>query len=124
MREETRQILVEEEVYIADDGREFEDEDSCIAYEACIKLRKLKLLDSNFNPCDSIDDCWYVHLRTAEDVRSFIEACDYYEWSHSGIKGPGVYYYIYGQTPNGDAWLNLDKAIEYVKESEDFVDGN
>lgn len=121
MRIETRQVTVEQEVYIAEDGAEFDDEDDCEAYENALVGQRLKMYDYNEMPCDSLGECWYVKLDTQEEINSFMTLCDYMGVHRSGIKEPGVYMYTEG---TGCTWTNISEVIKSIEESEDYVSGN
>lgn len=125
MRTETKQIIIEQAVYVADDGTEFDDEDDCRAYEFRLIGKRLKMYDYSSDPCSSVDSCWYVKFDTVEDVMSFIELCKFDGISYRGVDVPGVYMYTEGGYGSGsDAWTNISKIIENIEESEDTVSGN
>lgn len=124
MREETRQVIVEQTVYIADDGKEFDDEDDCKAYEAIGSAERLKMYNYSGIKTNSVENCWYVKLDTFTDTLTFIELCKYDGISHKGIEGPGIYMYTEGNYGKGnDAWTNLSPIIKHI-ESEDNISGN
>lgn len=124
MRTETRQRVIEEEVYIADDGKEFDDEDDCKAYEVTKACENLKMYNYSGIKTNNVENCWYVKLDTFTDTMTFIEICSYDGVSHKGIDGPGVYMYTEGGYGSGNtAWTNISKIIEHI-ESEDTISGN
>lgn len=124
MRTETRQVIVEEEVYIADDGTEFDSPEDCEAHEIRSLAERLKMYNYSGIATDDIDECWYVKLDTFVAAENFIEVCKYDGVSFKGIDGPGVYVYTEGSYGRGTvAWTNITKIIEHI-ESEDIVSGN
>ena len=125
VRTETRQVVVEQEVYIADDGTEFDDEDDCKGYEIRLAGQKLKMYDYTGKAGASIDYCQYVKLTTERDVEAFIEVCKFDGISYRGIEQPGVYTYVEGSYGRGNvAWVNISKIMESIEESEDTISGN
>ena len=125
MRTETRQIMIEEEVYIADDGKEFDDEDDCIAYEITRSCEKIKMRDYRWAQTDDVENCQTVKLDNLDEIKSFIELCKYSGVSHKGIEAPGVYLYTEGRWGAcNEAWTNISEMIKSFEESEEINSGN
>lgn len=122
MRTETREVTVEKEIYIAEDGTEFDDKDECEEYEMQYAEEALKLYDDNGAPCENLDSCVYANLDTWVAVETLLNVCKYYGIDTSGIKEPGLYTCVYGIGNN--SWCNLSEMIRRIKESEDTVSGN
>lgn len=115
MKTETRKVTVEQEVYIAEDGTEFEDLDECEAYETRLIGKHLIMYTFAHDPTDSVEDCWYVKLDTREAVSDFISLCRYEEVSPEGLQEPGVYMYTegcYGRRNN--TWTNIAKIFDIL----------
>lgn len=125
MREEKRPITIEQTVYIADDGKEFDDEDDCKSYEINQVCESLKMRNYLGVKTNNIDNCQAVKLNSFVEIQSFIELCAYEGVSYKGISEPGIYLYTEGRYGNGnEAWTNISKIIESFEESEDTVSGN
>lgn len=125
MREETRQVIVEQTVFVANDGKEFDDEDDCKAYEVNCSAKNLEMYNYSNVKTDNIDNCWYVKLSTTSDITTFIEFCKYEGVSHRGIDAPGVYMYTEGNYGGGNyAWTDISKIVERFAGREDKISGN
>lgn len=107
MRTETRKVLVEQEVYIAEDGKEFTEEDECIAHEYHILESKLKLYSSKFQRTN-VDHCWYAVLENDIDVNSFKKVCNYQGITFVGITKPGIYMY------NDRQWVPISELCDIL----------
>lgn len=125
MKSEMRKITVEQEVFIAFDGTEFTDKDDCTDYETGLRLQRFQMLDYDFRPCDSIDDCHFVNIKTADEANEFIDLCNLEGFSSEGIDEPGVYMYTYGNYGRRSRdWTNLSEIIKKFDEREDNTSGN
>lgn len=125
MRTETREVTIEQEVYIAADGEEFDTPEECEEYEARLVGQKLKLYGFRCEPCDFVEDCMYAKLDTQEEIDSFIALCKHDGINYRGIDGPGVYLSVEGAYGYGKgAWCNVSEIIKSLEESEDTVSGN
>lgn len=112
MRVETRKVTIEEEVYIADDGTEFDDKEECETHELLEKGSQLLMIDYRGYDTDSIDDCWAVNLRSFVETETFVALCKYSDISAKGVEGPGVYIYTEGTYGNrNDAWTNISTIM-------------
>ena len=119
MKISTKQITVEKEIYIAEDGTEFDDQDHCEAYENSLIGKRLKMYSYDYSPCESVDECCYAKLGTEEDVQAFVDLCEYDGISHRGITTPGLYMYSEGRYGfANEAWVNLSEILRHL-ESED-----
>lgn len=125
MRTEIRQRVIEDEVYIADDGKEFDDIDECESYENRLAGQKLIMYDYSETRCELVENCWYVKLNNQEDIEAFKAICKYDGISHKGVTSPGVYMYVEGGYGRGnDAWTNISEIVKRVEEREDNISGN
>ena len=114
MRVEKREVTKFEEVFIADDGTEFENEYDCIEYDVTLKEKSFKMLYSDFDICTEFDGCKYVILETLDQVKEFVKVCKYYGVSYEGLDAnlPGIY--MYTDERRGDTWLNLSVLIDRI----------
>ena len=113
MRTEEREVLVKKTVYIADDGREFDDEDDCLNYECDAIEEQLKgyCYDHKLNEI-SVDRCEIAYLPTEMLVKAFIRVCDDYGCVTEGIAETGIYMY----SDYAEGWINLDTIASQLKE--------
>lgn len=119
MKTSTKTITIEKEIYIAEDGTEFDDQDDCEAYENRLVGKRLKMYSYNYLPCESVDECCYAKLNTLEDVQAFVGLCEYIGVSYRGIIEPGLYMYTEGRWGAGNnAWTNISEIFKHF-ESED-----
>ena len=110
MKIEKREVVVTKEVFIAVDGKEFNEENDCREHEYLISEAKLALYDYKFKK-STIDECAYARLDTEEDVELMLSLCRYQGISSKGIVNPGVYIYSYD---HGDCWINMTECIERI----------
>ena len=106
MRVETKKVTIEQEVYIAKDGKEFFSEDSCEQYEMELNLKSLKMWDRHFEETNDLDTCYYVRLATKEDIRDMISACKWSCITIKGIEDVGTYIWV------DEQWINLDEVCK------------
>lgn len=111
MRTEIRKVTVEQEVYIAIDGKEFDDEDDCKNHDIEILTESIKCYDENYNEVNNIEGATYVHLVTKKDVETALTICDGDGITCEGFEKPGLYMYNYHR----HEWLNLDDVIFHIR---------
>lgn len=107
MKIETRKVLVEQEVYIASDGTEFDDESECEAYELQIVEKQMLFFDSKFKRT-TVRHCMYAVLRTDEEVKQIKRMCELWRFVDKGLDKTGVYYWA-------DCWINLSEIMENIE---------
>lgn len=120
MKISTKKITVEQEIYIADDGTQFDDIDECEAYEMRLEGERLDMYTYEYVRTSVINDCWYAKLDTNEEVSAFINLCKFDGVSSEGIEKVGLYMYTeggYGRSK--EAWTNLSEVIKRIGESEE-----
>lgn len=107
MKIEVREVKVMQEIYIADDGKEFDDYDDCMDHERELEKSKIAMYDRDRNRITDFDACIYVNLITGSDVDTFIWLCASEACTAHGINKPGIYmwdnYY--------EVWVNLDQVM-------------
>lgn len=111
MRTEIRKVTVEHKVYIAEDGKVFDNEDSCELYEMQLLEKRFKMYDIDVSEVSDIESCFYVKLDTQEDVDAFKTCGDYNDMIIAGLQGPGVYFY----NENDYEWINLTKIMSKLE---------
>lgn len=112
MKTEFREVVVKQPVYIADDGREFDDEDECADYEFNLLEASLTYYNNEVEVTDDVEGCYFINLSTATDVKRFKKICDTCGCTTDGIDKPGVYMYIDGRDGR---WTNMEEAIIKIK---------
>lgn len=102
-------------IYIADDGKQFDDECECKEYEYSLAMEKAKDiirgLDEDGDPikfsdlhfCDRV---YTVYLATNDAVEFFIDRCYKEQISTDGLENPGVYIW------DNDEWADIEWEIE------------
>jgi hypothetical protein len=115
MRTEMREVTVHKEVYIANDGTEFNYLCDCEDYEIRLLEKNLKCYDQDFEEAH-VEDCFYVDLTTAEDVENFKLVADHLYTSYSGIDKPGLYMFVDDYRDNN--WVNVDEVISKIRKGE------
>lgn len=113
MKHEKREVVAVKDVYIADDGMEFDKYNDCVRYEVESLEKKLSLYDKRMKPC-GMDSSYVVHIRNNDDMRAFVTVAKYYDDHIKGIIGPGVYYY------DGwlEEWLCISDIVDELREKE------
>lgn len=118
MKTDIRKVTIEQEVYIAEDGAEFDDANDCECYEARLVGKRLKMYTSRYVKTDTVENRYLVKLDSWTDAKDFIELCRFDGINSKGIAGPGVYLYIEGTYSGGkEAWTNISEIISKVEEA-------
>ena len=112
MKTEFREVVVKQPVYIADDGREFDDEDECADYEFSLLEASLTYYDKKLEVTDDVEGCYFINLSTAADVKRFKKICDTCDLITDGIDKPGIYMYI---DCRDDCWINMEEVVIKIK---------
>lgn len=114
MKKETRKVTVEQEVYIAEDGKEFDDEDDCLSHERDLLEEKLEFYKRDLTN-GTLENCSYVYVKSAEDVANLLTLCDMDGIAISGLSNkPGVYMY----SNRGDYWINISEVVDTITRGE------
>lgn len=115
MKTKTKKVTTTVEVYIADDGTEFDNEDDCRYYELKQIREKLDMYDYHLAKTNNTGCCRYVKLDTQEQVRDFIDSCKDAFVSTTGIERTGIY--IYTEGTYGDrttSWVNVTEVLSVI----------
>jgi hypothetical protein len=103
-------VLTEQTVYIAEDGKEFYDEDDCLSHERDLLEAKLDMYNWKFERCN-FENSKYIKASTEEAVKVFLQICDMEGVTKKGIlPTPGIYMYNNRQ----DEWFNITNAIDII----------
>ena len=92
--------------YIANDGTEFDNEETCRAYEFEKQLSCITMYDCERNPIRDVYHCRFVKLINETCVSTFEEVLKIRGLITYGLDKPGVYMW----TCDGE-WINLDEVI-------------
>lgn len=106
-------------IYIADDGKQFEYEDECLAYEKEIRIKRFSnaifIFDEEgkqleFNK-SNFEISYYILCKTKEAAAyMYNEFCDYdLPWGTLEEISAGLWYY------DGDEWLPVDGILEKAR---------
>ena len=106
MTTEIREVTVEQEVYIAEDGTIFTDESECVEYEYNLLTKTFECFNQHYEPAD-VESCCFLKIKHADAVNNFKQVCVYLGTSSDGVDKPGMYMY----SDYIDRWVNLDDVI-------------
>jgi hypothetical protein len=108
------------EIYRAEDGTDFEDENSCIAYEVGLKLKEVQGelflydCDGEITPNEDVEleEVGFIHFATPRAVEALIQIHDLQDyWIPEELRyaeAPAYFFYDYRE---GD-WKNLKEEYE------------
>ena len=112
MRTELREVTVQQEVYVAYDGTEFNSRSKCEDYEIECLEKNLKCYGKNFEK-SNVEECLYVDLTTEEDVKNFKQISEYLDISCLGIEKPGLYLFV--DDYRDVNWIYIDEVISKIR---------
>lgn len=117
MKKITKIVTREEDLFIARDGKEFEDEDECLWYENELNIEDIEAYDENFDRV-SFDRASYVVVHSDEELNFITEVCGYNGWSSEGFCGKGLYRYSCNRW--GEDWEKV-KIPYFLKDFIEFI---
>lgn len=121
MKIDFKEIKVTREIYIAEDGTEFNDKDECLEYEMRLCEKTINFYDGSFNKSD-FASCVYADLPNSDAIQALINICDYERMPISGLENPGVYLYDEeAHWHKGNVWVNLTEGMAKIKELGNFA---
>ena len=105
--------------YIADDGKQFDDEFDCQKYEMKLKegahKHTLRYYDVDGSPAEAFDECCIVVVTTMSDAQLLDEICEfngwYAPWNNSRFidtMRSGIFYY------DNDEWYDFEHLDNWV----------
>lgn len=112
MRTETRKVLVEQEIFIANDGMEFTRQFDCERHEYSTSMSALRMYDTDGQRTTSWDNCWYVDLETKDDLDAFMMVSDFEGSITNGIDPNVLGIYMYNDAEQ--VWINVNKVINNI----------
>jgi hypothetical protein len=99
-----REFTITKKMYIAFDGKEFENEYDCMRYEFQLIDGRLEFYDEDYQSCGCVQ-ATYAIFRTEDEINDAKATLDYYGKSHEGIDKPGTYMLVYG------SWYNIQDIL-------------
>lgn len=117
--------MIIKQLYIADDGTEFEDEEECVKYEQekeAFGIRGMAFLlteDYKLLPLlpKSLEDAWFIVIEDTEAIPLLIEWSKQYGIYHPWDRysrlphHPGIYFF----RADGEQWYHLGDTIAELK---------
>lgn len=117
--------MTEKTIYIAFDGKQFDDEDDCVKYEATTELKEigddLLLYDKDGNRIEVLNDelidkIEYIIIKSKRAYNCLAEKMDYYGYLYpSNSQLPICSYYNYDE----EKWCDIKDRIEDLQEELD-----
>ena len=115
--------MTEKTIYIAFDGKEFEDEYDCREYELNTKLKDigddLLLYDKNGKKIEKIDNQLsaesidYIVVKSEKAYEYFVEQMDYFGLNYPDYYNSPIcsYYYDYDE----NEWINIKDRVQCLQ---------
>ena len=111
MKTKTKMVMTEQTIYIAEDGKEFFDEDDCLSHERDLLEKGLEFYTWSLSP-GKLSNCRYVKATTPELVDKLMKLVDMEGITSVGIREPGIYMY---QCTSPRQWINISQAVDIIK---------
>ena len=115
--------MTEKTVYIAFDGKQFDDEGDCREYELNTKLKDigddLLLYDKNGKKIEKIDNQLlaesidYIVVKSEKAYEYFVEQMDYFGLNYPDYYNSPIcsYYYDYDE----NEWINIEDRVQCLQ---------
>ncbi len=124
-------------IYVADDGKTFEEEDECRYYEADKKNKEIEeknciygIEDSGqnieFSDPDFCNDSMALYLKNDEAVKFFNDRCEREGLMTGQTNYPGFFIWNNGDLDSPfeiDVWLDITEVIKFYKEKIEMLQG-
>ena len=115
--------MTEKTIYIAFDGKEFEDEYDCREYELNTKLKDigddLLLYDKNGKKIEKIDNQLlaesidYIVVKSEKAYEYFVEQMDYFGLNYPDYYNSPICSYCYDYDEN--EWINIEDRVQCLQ---------
>ena len=115
--------MIEKTIYIAFDGKEFDDEDDCREYELNTKLKDigddLLLYDKNGKKIEKIDNQLlaesidYIVVKSEKAYEYFVEQMDYFGLNYPDYYNSPICSYCYDYDEN--EWINIEDRVQCLQ---------
>lgn len=115
--------MIEKTIYVAFDGKEFDDEGDCREYELNTKLKNigddLLLYDKNGKKIEKIDNQLlaesidYIVVKSEKAYEYFVEQMDYFGLNYPDYYNSPIcsYYYDYDE----NEWINIEDRVQCLQ---------
>ena len=115
--------MIQKTIYVAFDGKEFDDEDDCREYELNTKLKDvgddLLLYDKNGKKIEKIDNQLlaesidYIVIKSEKAYEYFVEQMDYFGLNYPDFYDSPIcsYYYDYDE----NEWINIEDRVQCLQ---------
>lgn len=115
--------MIEKTIYVAFDGKEFDDEGDCREYELNTKLKDigddLLLYDKNGKKIEKIDNQLlaesidYIVIKSEKAYEYFVEQMDYFGLNYPDYYNSPIcsYYYDYDE----NEWINIEDRVQCLQ---------
>ena len=115
--------MIQKTIYVAFDGKEFDDEDDCREYELNTKLKDvgddLLLYDKNGKKIEKIDNQLlaesidYIVIKSEKAYEYFVEQIDYFGLNYPDFYDSPIcsYYYDYDE----NEWINIEDRVQCLQ---------
>lgn len=117
MKTITRKVEIEKEFYIAKDGKEFEDEYECVAYDMKLLCDSFETYDEDFNKIE-FESAKYIVVHSDEELDNIDKVCDFNGWTCDGLTETGLY--RYDSSWRTDRWEKVCIPI-FLKDFIEFI---
>ena len=115
--------MIEKTVYIAFDGKKFDDENDCREYELNTKLKDigddLLLYDKNGKKIEKIDNQLlaesidYIVVKSEKAYEYFVEQMDYFGLNYPDYYNSPICSYCYDYDEN--EWINIEDRVQCLQ---------
>ena len=115
--------MIQKTIYVAFDGKKFDDEDDCREYELNTKLKDvgddLLLYDKNGKKIEKIDNQLlaesidYIVVKSEKAYEYFVEQMDYFGLNYPDFYDSPIcsYYYDYDESE----WINIEDRVQCLQ---------
>ena len=115
--------MIEKTIYVAFDGKEFDDEYDCREYELNTKLKDigddLLLYDKNGKKIEKIDNQLlaesidYIIVKSEKAYEYFVEQMDYFGLNYPDYYNSPICSYCYDYDEN--EWINIEDRVQCLQ---------
>ena len=115
--------MTEKTIYVAFDGKEFDDEGDCREYELNTKLKDigddLLLYDKNGKKIEKIDNQLlaesidYIVVKSEKAYEYFVEQMDYFGLNYPDYYNSPICSYCYDYDEN--EWINIEDRVQCLQ---------
>lgn len=127
----TKTKILEEVIYIAEDGQEFKTKAACERYEIQLELKNKKWLKNRINtdnskyPIMNFEDSFYLEFFWLDNKEDFNELCIYLNELVDLYKYKSPGWYVVVEDRNDSNWIDvvrIEYLSDYLQEYKDDLD--